>query len=145
MSTDLGGVFKEFLGYDDPKELELVGEIAEKTRTGKIVWQRTPSSLVATAPGVQMSFVRSSSSPFDTAYGLGLGAGTGWEIFSIRSQHGAEIMKVEQPSSSVIFGAPASTPSARSKLLEAVDALYSTANSKGQGDIDKALKVIKNL
>lgn len=145
MSTDLGGVFKEFLGYDDPKEIELVEKIAEKTRMGKIIWERTPSSLVATAPGMQMSFVRSSSSPLDSMYGLGLGAGGGWEIFSIRSQQGAEIIKVEQPSSATLFGAPTSTPPPRSKLLEAVDALYSTANSKGQGDIDRALNVIKNL
>jgi hypothetical protein len=144
MSTDLGGVFKEFLGYDDPKEIELVEKIAEKTRMGKIVWQRTASSLVATAPGMQLSFVRSSSSPLDSMYGLGLGAGGGWEIFSIRSQQGAEIMKVEQPSQPT-FGLPSSTPPPRGKLLEAVDALYSTANSRGQADIDKALNAIKNL
>jgi hypothetical protein len=36
-------------------------------------------------------------------------------------------------------------PTPRSKLLEAVDALYSVANSRGKSDIDKALNVIKNL
>jgi hypothetical protein len=45
----------------------------------------------------------------------------------------------------MLFAAPTSTPPPRSKLLEAVDALYSVANSRGQGDIDKALNVIKNL
>ncbi len=137
MSTDLGGVFKEFIGYDDPKEIELVEKIAEKTRMGKIVWNGTASSLVATAPGMQMSFVRSSSWRESIL-------GGGWEIFSIRSQQGTEIMKVEQPSQQT-FGLPASTQPPRSKLLEAVDALYSVANSRGQGDIDKALNVIKNL
>ena len=135
MSTDLGGVFKEFIGYDDPKEIELVEKIAEKTRMGKIVWNGTASSLVATAPGMQMSFVRSSS-PLGNILG-------GWEIFSIRSQQGAEIMKVEHPSSGVLVPTPLRLP--RGKLLEAVDGLYSVANSRGQGDIDKALNVIKNL
>jgi hypothetical protein len=138
MSTGLGGISKEYFGYDDPKEIELVEKIAEKTRMGKIVWERTPSSLVATAPGMQISFVRSSSW-WESILG------GGWEIFSIRSQQGAEIMKVEQPSGLPTFGMPASTPPPRSKLLEAVDALYSTANSRGQGDIEKALNVIDNL
>jgi hypothetical protein len=143
MSTDLGGVFKEFVGYDDPKEIELVEKIAEKTRMGKIVWQRASSSLVATAPGMQLSFVRSSV-PIEGMHALKVLAG-GWEIFSIRSESGAEIMKVEQPSNLAYFGIPESTPPPRSKLLEAVDALYSAASSRGQGTIDKALEVIKNL
>jgi hypothetical protein len=141
MSSGLDGL-KISSGYDDPKEIELVEKIAEKTRMGKIVWERTPSSLVATAPGMQISFVRSSSALDSALQSLGLGSS--WDIFSIRNRQGAEIMKVDQPSLPT-FGLPASTSPARSKLLEAVDALYSTANSRGQGDIDKALNVIKNL
>jgi hypothetical protein len=144
MSTGLGGISKEYFGYDDPKELELVETITEKTRTGKIVWERTSSSLVATAPGMQLSFVRSTSPIESALMSLGLGGG-GWEVFSIRSQQGAEIMKVEQPSISIFPNPPTSTTPPRSKLLAAVDVLYSTANSRGQGDIDKALNVIKNL
>ncbi len=142
MSTGLGGV-EENLSYDDPKEIELVEKIAEKTRMGRIVWERTPSSLVATAPGMQMSFVRSSSGIESALFSLGLGGW--WEIFSIRSQQGAEIMKVEQPSSGVLMRPPTSTPPPRSKLVEAVDALYAVAAIRGQADIDKALDVIKNL
>jgi hypothetical protein len=140
MSAGVGGISDEYLGYDDPKEIELVEKIAEKTRMGKIVWQRTASSLVATAPGMRLSFVRSSSSYLESTF---LGGG-GWEIFSIRSQQGEEILKVEQPSLPA-FGLPASTPPPRSKLLEAVDALYMVAASRGHGDIDKALSVINNL
>ncbi len=141
--SSLGGI-KQNLGYDDPKEIELVEKIAEKTRMGKIVWERTPSSLVATAPGMQISFVRASSALDAALQSLGVSGG-GWEIFSIRSQQGTEIMKVEQPSSLPYFGMTTSTPPPRSKLLEAVDALYSLAASRGQGDIDKALNVIRNL
>jgi hypothetical protein len=142
MNSGLGGV-KESLSYDDPKEIELVEKIAEKTRMGKIVWERTPSSLVATAPGMQISFVR--SSPGIEMALQSLGVGGWWEMFSIRNQHGAEIMKVEQPSSLAYFGLPELTPPPRSKLLEAVDSLYSVAASRGHGDIDKALNVINNL
>ncbi|MGB8916236.1 MAG: hypothetical protein WCC89_05220 [Candidatus Sulfotelmatobacter sp.] len=143
MSSGLSGI-KENLIHDDPKQVELVEKIAEKTRMGKIVWERGPSSLVATAPGMQLSFVRSSPGIESALLSLGLGGGS-WEMFSIRSQQGAEIMKVEQPSSLAYFGVPGSAPPSRGKLLEAVDALYSTANSRGHGDIDKALNVIKNL
>jgi hypothetical protein len=142
MSIGLGGVFKEFLGCDDPKEIELVEKIAEKTRMGKIAWKRMPSSLVATAPGMHMSFVRSFLAPdtFDPLSGRAW-----WEIFSIRSQQGEEILKVEQPSNLPYFGVPTPSQPPRSKLLEAVDALYSVASSRAQGDIDKALNVIDNL
>jgi hypothetical protein len=143
MNSGLSGI-KESLGHDDPKQIELVEKIAEKTRMGKIVWERGPSSLLATAPGMQLSFVRSSPGIESAYLSLGLGGGS-WEMFSIRGQQGAEIMKVEQPSSLAYFQVPESTPPPRSKLIEAVDALYSVAASRGQGDIDKALNVIRNL
>lgn len=136
MSSNLRNLFGEAPSYDDPKEVELVEKIAEKTRAGKIVWERTPSSLVGTAPGMQISFVRSSA--WDS---LNTIVGSWWEIFSIRSQQGAEIMKVEQPPT---FGIPSPIPP-RGKLLEAVDTLYSLAASRGHGDIDRALNVINNL
>jgi hypothetical protein len=141
MSTDLSGFSNTSRSYEDPKEVELVEKIAEKTRTGKIVWERTPSSLVATAPGMQMSFVRSSVA---NSFARLIVGGGEWEIFSIRSQQGAEILKVEQSPTDIIANPISSAPE-RSKLLEAVDALYSVAASRGQGDIDKALNVINNL
>jgi hypothetical protein len=136
MSTDLGSAFKKIPGYEDPKGIDLVEKIAEKTRQGKIVWEKTTSSVVATAPGMQLSFVRSFS-PLAGEFG-------GWEIFSVRSQQGTEILKVEQTSGLPYFGVPASAPPPpRNQLSEAVDSLYSTASSRGPGDIDKALQVIR--
>jgi len=55
------------------------------------------------------------------------------------------LSEVNRAPISIFPNPPLSAPSTRSKLLEAVDALYSIANSRGQGDIDKALHVIKNL
>ena len=142
MNSGLSGI-KESLGQDDRKQIELVEKIAEKTRMGKIVWERGPSSLVASAPGMQLSFVRVSAGIETALFNLGLGGW--WEMFSIRSQQGAEIMKVEQSSSGVLFEPPTLAPSPRSKLLESVDSLYLVAASRGQADIDKALNVIKSL
>lgn len=141
-------IFDPFMIYEDPKEIELVQNITEKTRSGRIVWQRSsPSSLVATVPGMQISFVRSGSfSPFSTLLG-----GPGWEVFSIRNLQGNEIVKLQQPSTIIFSVAPASgsafppVPPPRTKLQQAVDELYSVADTKGEGDIDKAIKVVKNL
>jgi hypothetical protein len=128
MNSGLGSISGN-ISYDDAKEIELVDKIAEKTRMGKIVWERGPSSPVAaTAPGMQLSFVRTSPGIESVLFSLGLGGL--WEIFSIRSQQGAEIMKLEQSSGGVLFGSPGPMPS-RNKLLEAVDALYLVAASRG--------------
>jgi hypothetical protein len=147
MSSNVDDIFRALIGsYEDPKQIELVNSITEKTKAGKIVWAKTPSSLVANVPGMQMSFVRSAP-PMNAAL-ASLGVGSGWEIFSIRSPHGAEIMKAEQPAKWLVApppGTTASTPPPRSKLVQAVDALYSIADVKGEGDIDKAISVIKNL
>ena len=143
MSGDPLSNLKALVGYDNPKEVELVQTIIEKTRAGKITWERTPSSLVANVPGMQLSFVRASSQYSQLASILGVGSE--WDIFSIRSHHGGEIMKVEQPAPSLLLGTPPSAPPPRSKLVQAVDELYSVANVKGQGDVDKAINVIKNL
>jgi hypothetical protein len=131
--------------YEDPKQIELVESITEKTRLGKIVWQSSPSSLVAVVPPMQMNFVRSTT--VNALANRLLGGGT-WDIFSIRRQDGTEILKVEQPSNLWAVprgGASPPEPVTRSKLIQAVDSLYSIAASKGQGDIDNAINVIKNL
>jgi hypothetical protein len=150
MSSDYGNLFGTLAGYEDPKEIELVENIIAKTKAGKILWQRQASSLVATVATMQMNFVRSSSA--NALVGRILGGGGAWDMFSIRRQDGTEILKVEQPQTSFLVfspptpaGAPRPAPPQRSKLLQAVDRLYSIADVKGPGDIDKAIDVIKNL
>jgi hypothetical protein len=151
MSTDFGAVFKTLSGYEDPKEIELVENVIAKTKAGKIIWQRQSSSLFATVGALQMNFVHSSTSNALAARLLGVGGS--WDIFSIRRQNGTEILKVAQPQTGMLagLGAPPTPPGSqvpppsRSKLLQAVDTLYEIASSRGQGDIDNAIDVIKNL
>jgi hypothetical protein len=152
MSSDSSNLARLLSGFDnDPKEIELVENIIEKTKAGKIVWQKQPSALVATVSSMQMNFVRSSSAGAILGRTLG-GGGGAWEMFSIRRVDGTEILKVEQPSMSFLSvlippppGSPPPTPPPRSKLLQSVDRLYSIADVRGQGDIDNAINVIKNL
>jgi hypothetical protein len=126
---------------DDPKQIELIENITEKTKSGKIIWEKTPGTLVANVPGMQLSFVPA------TSFAAILGGGGAWDIFSIRNLQGSEIMKVEQSVGNIFLTpAPSPAPSPRSKLLQAVDALYSVAEAKGQvSELDKAIHVIKNL
>jgi hypothetical protein len=146
MSTDWASVLAAFSVGDDPKKLELIENIVAKTELGKIPWEKTPSTLVANVPGMQLSFVRSSAS----AWSILGGSSSGWDIFSIRNQQGSEIMKLEQPLANFWAmtppNAPPPAPPPRSKLLQAVDTLYAIAETKGQvGEIDKAINVIKSL
>lgn len=126
----------------DPKEMELVVRIINKTQSGKIRWERTSSSLVANIPGMQLSFVRSPT-PALNALSTIMGVKTSdWELFSIRSPGGAEIFKVEAPAKNVLTG---TSKGPRTRLIDMIDELYAIADSKGKGDIDKAIDVIKNL
>jgi hypothetical protein len=141
MSTDWGNFASAILGgAGDSKQIELVENVIEKTRLGKITWAKTGSTLVANVPGMQLSFVRSSS-----PYASILAGGGAWDVFSIRSQQGSEIMKVEQSATLFWAATPPTAPPPRGKLLETVDRLYSIADAKGQGDIDNAINTIKNL
>jgi hypothetical protein len=145
MSSNSINRLLKYAGYDDPKEVALVENITEKTKSGKIVWEKTPSSLIATVPGMQISFVRAAPSAWSSL----MGSTGSWDMFSIRSQNGAEIMKVEQPPTTWLIAPPPgtaeSTPPPRGKLAQAVDALYEIADTRGSCDIDKAINVIKNL
>jgi hypothetical protein len=128
---------------EDTKQIELIQNVIEKTKLGKITWQKAANSLVANVPGMQLSFVRSAANSWTAI----LGGGGGWDIFSIRSQQGAEIIKVEQLVGNIFFP-PTTTPvpTERSKLLQTVDTLYAVADAKVEsGEIDKAINVIKNL
>jgi hypothetical protein len=144
MSTNWENILAAFSVSEDPKQIALIENIIDKTKSGKITWEKTTSTLVANVPGMQLSFVVASS---PATYLSVLGGGSGyWELFSIRNQQGSEIMKVEQPIVNYWAATPPPAPPPRSKLLQAVDTLYSIAYTKGQvSEIDKAIHVIKNL
>lgn len=128
---------------EDPKEIELVDSIIEKSKAGKIGWRRNTSSLVATLPSMQLSFVRSSLAA-DSLFGSFLSSIGVWDVFSVRKADGTELLKVEQPQVNPLL-VGAGPPPSRSKLVQAVDTLYSIANAKAQGEIDNAIRAIKNL
>ena len=66
-------------------------KIADKTREGKIVWQKTANGAVAHVPGaLRMNFVEAPSS------GLFMNR---WVIFAVRDEVGSELLKVENQSS----------------------------------------------
>jgi hypothetical protein len=142
-SGDLGSIFGTAWMGGDPKEIELVENIIEKTKSGKIAWQKSGSSLFANLPAMQLSFVRSNNALLDRM--LDALGGSGWNMFSIRrTTDNFEILKVEQ-TLKLLPPPPAPSKPVRSKLLQKVDDLYALADAKGQGEIDKAIDAIKNL
>lgn len=116
----------------DPKQVELVRKIKEKTEQGRIVWERGKTSVFALAKRqMLLHFV---VSPM----------GAGWALFTVRDANTkTDIMKVESAGDVSSFLAAltgVSTP-----LVEAVNDLYRVVQGKAKGEIDHAIDLIEGI
>jgi hypothetical protein len=131
MSTPL---YKLMLGMsDDPRKVELVQSLIEKTRQGKIPWVKQASALTASIPsGVQVNFVLSPLTflkPFS------------WQLLTIRDRGGNELVRVSNdPNMISVLAGKAVSP-----LVAVADELYSLVNTAAGDDLDRAINTIKNL
>jgi len=130
MST-LHNVF--FGQSDDPREVELIHSLVEKTRQGKIPWVKQANALTATIPlGFQVNFVLAPLS-FITA-------NPSWQLLTVRDASGSELVRVSNPPMfTVLAGA------GRSALLQAADELFKLVNGAAGDDLDRAINTIKKL
>jgi hypothetical protein len=110
--------------------------IISKTREGKIKWEGSPSTLIAIVPGLQLTFVRSSNA---LAGILGTLQGINWDRFSVRLTTGEELVLVDKPKDITTL------PPGERKIIEAVQRLYSAAQTTGSSSLDKAIDVIDKL
>jgi hypothetical protein len=122
-----------FGGSDDPREVELIVSLVEKTRQGKIPWAKQANALTATIPiGFQINFVLSPVSLF-TPY-------SNWQLLTVRDRSGSELVRVTNtPMVTILAG------SARSPLLQAADELFKLVNGATGDDLDRAINTIKKL
>jgi hypothetical protein len=125
------------------KKVELVKKIAEKTKQGKIIWQRTGQGAAADLQGkLKMNFVESPSHSLWATQPR-------WVIFAVRDVAGNEILKVENRTSAVpgtqqpspielmlILGDP---------LVNVVTELHNLVGTKAKGDVEKAIDVLDTL
>ena len=120
---------------DDPKQVELVQKISEKTREGKIGWSKTKTGISASVSGkMVVSFVVS-----PTLLGLG---GHAWALFTIRGEKGNEILKVENVAdiAGVLTGRSTAGP-----LAQAANELFSLVQESAKGDVERALDLVSRI
>jgi len=123
-----------FLGQsDDPRQVELIRSLVEKTRQGKIPWVKQANALTATIPlGLPVNFVLAPLSF--------LTANPSWQLLTVRDASGSELVRVSNaPMVTVLAGA------AKSALLDAADELFKLVNGAAGDDLDRAINTIKKL
>jgi len=114
---------------DDPKYLDLVEKITEKTRANKIQWKMTETGVSATVSGkIELGFVRSRG---------WLASRTGWALFTIRDENGNEILRVESVSPKAL--APPSP------TRNAVEELYAAIEQVGRREVEKVIELIDRI
>jgi len=120
-------------GSDDPREVELVHSLVEKTRQGKVPWVKQANALTATIPlGLQVNFVLSPLSF--------LTANPSWQLLTVRDASGNELIRINN-GPMIVFLAGA----ARSALIQAADELFTLVSSAAGDDLDRAINTIKKL
>ena len=143
MSTNVGfgGFLNQFAGVQDPKQVELVRKITDRTRAGRIVWQTSSTDATASLGNkLFMTFV--------------IGPYGNWSLFTVRDGDGHEFLKVDN----MLFNKAAlsylasmsgrpqsvSLPETEesSALFDAVSELYLLVDRGAKGDIDKAIALV---
>lgn len=120
---------------DDPRKVELVRSLIEKTRQGRIPWARRANALTAAVPtGVEVNFVLSPISIL-TPY-------SSWQLLTVRDKSGNELIRVESASGVVSILAGGRV---RSPLTEAADELFGVVNAAAGDELDSAIEKIKKL
>jgi hypothetical protein len=123
----------------DQKQLELVHKLTEKTKQGKIAWERSTNSLSASVSGTMfLNFVLSPTYP------VGIQC---WDLFTVRdSTTGKELLKVqnweEVPLLGITAGPEGSPPD---QLGAAARELFAAAANSARGDIEHAIELVDRL
>lgn len=120
-----------FPGVRDPKYVDLVKKITEKTQAKKITWNKTQNGMNATVSGkMQIGFVRSPGTMFGPVK---------WALFSVRDEKGTEILSVNN-SSLISPLEPAPEP-----LREAIEKLYDAIEEIARVEVEKLIDAVDRI
>jgi hypothetical protein len=119
---------------DDPREVELVQGLIDKTKQGRIPWARQATAYTASIPrGLEMNFVISPSlfSPAPS-----------WELFTVRDANGIQLLRVPNPRGGSLM---VTSPNPENPVVTAADNLFRTVRGALGDDLDRAIDTIKKL
>jgi len=115
---------------EDSREIELVVSLAEKTKQGKIRWVKALNAMTANLVGaLEVNLVTQSP----------LAGGLSWKLLTVRDALGNELVRVNPPSLSAMYG------TAVPPLIEAVDELFDAIQKNHDDELEKVISSIKNL
>jgi hypothetical protein len=119
---------------DDPRELELIRGLIDKTKQGRIPWvkKQTMAFTAAIPNGLEMNFVLSRSL---------LAPSSTWELFTVRDVNGSELLRVTNPSSIGLLASGATA----SAVSNATNELFRVVYGAVGDDLDRAINTIKKL
>jgi hypothetical protein len=133
MSTPLSNLISAL--SDDPRKVELIRSLVEKTRQGRIPWIKQANAITATIPnGFQINFVlglASILSPYKT-----------WELLTVRDKSGSELVRVNN---STMISVLAGQAGSGGPQIAAANELFDLVNRATGDDLDRAINTIKNL
>lgn len=130
MSTRLNNVFAQ---PDDPRQVQLIESLVEKTRQGKIPWVKQANAFTAMIPGgFQINFVLGPMSI--------IASFADWQLLTVRDRSGSELVKVSNSSFAILL-----TGAVKSSLVQAADELFRLVNGAAGDDLDQAINTIKRL
>jgi hypothetical protein len=121
------------------RKVELVKKIIDKTRQRKIIWQRDPNGIGAFLPGkLKINFVEAPRIPLMNPR---------WVVFVVRDNAGAEVLKVDNPSTAVPNPNLLQTLlMAQEPLVSAVQELYDFIGGQTEkGSVEKAIDLLDTL
>jgi hypothetical protein len=119
--------------FDDPRQVQLVKKLNEKTRQGKVPWVRSLNAMTANlSDGLSMNFVLQANV---------FGRQPAWELFVIRDSKDNEILRVHSVG---VFQSLVGNPNA-TLLQSAVDELFSSIMALIGDEIEKAIRIIDKI
>lgn len=121
---------------DDPRKVDLVKLITEKTKQGKARWAKQRGAITANLPGgFEVNFVIQPN----------LVGSESWQLFTLRGAGGNELIRATPPPASYYLMPSAPIQTSGPTLAQAVDELFAAVNRSAGDDLDRAISTIKNL
>jgi hypothetical protein len=126
-----------FFGTINPggssRDVALIRKILERTKQGKVRWQRILNAISAATPnGLQFDFVL--STPFGSL-------GSSWVMFTVRDQ-GAEIMRVQRNIAALNLPSLIVTTD---PVNDAAEELFQAVSGSAEDNVDRASRKLDNI